>query len=252
VKLTVVIPTYNEAENLPKLFSALFDLRIAGLSVHIVDDNSPDGTGQLAEELASQYPSQAAVLHRSGKLGLGTAYLNGFEAALKTGAEAVGQMDADLSHAPEKLLELLLALEGCDVALGSRYIPGGSLDERWPLWRRGLSRFGNLYARAILGTPVKDMTGGFRIWRRETLLGMPLQRVRSNGYAFQVEMIYLAHLMGFTSKEVPIYFSDRRWGKSKMSSRIQLEAAQGVWLMRFRYRDLTGRSNPARHPKAGR
>jgi dolichol-phosphate mannosyltransferase len=246
VQLTVVIPTYNEAENLPRLFFALFDLKIPGLKIQIVDDNSPDGSGQTAEELARQYPGQAAVLHRAGKLGLGSAYLEGFSLALQAGAGAVGQMDADFSHAPEKLLELLEALKDCDMAMGSRYIPGGSLDERWPLWRRGLSAFGNLYARTILGTPVKDMTGGFRIWRRETLLAMPLQRVRSNGYAFQVEMAYLAHRLGYTFKEIPIYFADRRWGQSKMSFKIQVEAALRVWQMRFRYRDLPRRDNTNR------
>ncbi len=243
MNLTVVTPTFNEAENLPKLVSALFDLPLPGLKILVVDDNSPDGTGQLAEELATAHPGRLGVLHRAGKLGLGTAYIAGFSRALDEGAEAIVQMDADFSHPPEKLLELLEVLQHRDVALGSRYVPGGAVDERWPLWRKGLSSFGNLYARAILGLPVRDVTGGFKVWRRETLLGMPLERVRSNGYAFQVEMVYIAYRLGYTFDEVPFYFADRRWGQSKMSFRIQWEAAIRVWQMRLEYRALKPRSS---------
>jgi dolichol-phosphate mannosyltransferase len=238
VRLTVIVPTYNEAENLPKLVSALFALPLDDLSLLVVDDNSPDGTGELAEMLAFEHPGCLTVLHRRSKSGLGTAYIAGFQYALKAGATAVAQMDADFSHPPEKLVELVDALQTCDLALGSRYVPGGSVDERWPLWRKGLSAWGNFYARTILGIPVRDVTGGFRLWRRETLLGMPLELVRSNGYAFQVEMSYIAHLLGFTCTEVPIYFADRRWGQSKMSFRIQREAAIRVWQMLFRYQRL--------------
>jgi dolichol-phosphate mannosyltransferase len=238
VRLTVVIPTFNEAENLPRLVSALFDLPLDDLSILVVDDDSPDGTGQTADELASEHPDRIQVIHRNGKLGLGTAYITGFRQALGSGAQAIGQMDADFSHPPEKLLALLEALGSCDVAMGSRYVPGGAVDERWPLWRKGLSAFGNIYARLILGFPVRDATGGFKIWRRETLLGMPLERIRSNGYAFQVEMAYVAHLLGYTFKEVPFYFADRQWGHSKMSFRIQREAAIQVWWMLFEYRGL--------------
>lgn len=238
MQLTVVIPTYNEAENLPKLVSALFALPLENLRILVVDDNSPDGTGEIAEELAIELAGRVSVLHRPGKLGLGTAYITGFCRALESGAEAVAQMDADFSHPPERLVTLLDVLQRCDVAMGSRYVPGGAVDERWPFWRKGLSSFGNLYARTILGLPVQDATGGFRIWRRATLLGMPLQSVRSNGYAFQVEMAYLAHRLGYAFREVPFYFADRRWGHSKMSFGIQAEAAIRVWLMRFEYRDL--------------
>lgn len=238
MRLTVIVPTYNEAENLPKLVSALFALPLDDLSLLVVDDNSPDGTGELAEMLAFEHPGCLTVLHRRSKSGLGTAYIAGFQYALKAGATAVAQMDADFSHPPEKLVELVDALQTCDLALGSRYVPGGSVDERWPLWRKGLSAWGNFYARTILGIPVRDVTGGFRLWRRETLLGMPLELVRSNGYAFQVEMSYIAHLLGFTCNEVPIYFADRRWGQSKMSFRIQWEAAIRVWQMLFRYQRL--------------
>ncbi len=238
---TVVIPTYNEAENLPKLVSALFDLPVSDLSILVVDDNSPDGTGELAESLAARNPRRMSVVHRSGKMGLGTAYICGFRHALEAGAEAIAQMDADFSHPPEKLIDLLAVLQTCDAALGSRYVAGGAVDERWPAWRKGLSAFGNIYARVILGLPVQDATGGFRFWRRNTLLGMPLERVRSNGYAFQVEMVYLAYKLGFRFQEVPFYFADRRWGQSKMSYRIQREAAVRVWQMLFEYRGLTPR-----------
>ena len=220
------------------MVSALFSLPIENLCLLVVDDNSPDGTGELGERLILEHPGCMAVLHRPGKAGLGTAYIAGFQYALKEGADAIAQMDADFSHPPGKLVELVDTLNSCDVALGSRYVAGGSVDERWPLWRKGLSAWGNFYARTILGLPICDVTGGFRLWRRETLLGMPLELLRSNGYAFQIEMAYVAHLLGFTQKEVPIYFADRRWGQSKMSLRIQREAAIRVWQMRFRYRCL--------------
>jgi dolichol-phosphate mannosyltransferase len=238
VQPTIIIPTYNEAENLPKLVSALFDLPIDDLHLLVVDDNSPDGTGQLAEELSLNYPGRLQVIHRAGKLGLGTAYIRGFRYAIEAGAGALIQMDADFSHPPEKLVELVNAIETCDVVIGSRYVTGGSVDEQWPIWRKALSAFGNLYARIILQLPVKDATGGFRVYRRETLMGMPLEMIRSNGYAFQVEMTYVAHRLGFVFKEVPIYFADRQWGKSKMSFDIQKEAALRVWQMKREYRQL--------------
>ncbi len=239
VQLTVVIPTYNEAENLPKLVSALFTLPIENLKILVVDDNSPDGTGQLAEALALAHPGHLDVLHRPGKLGLGSAYLQGFRCAIEAGADAVGQMDADFSHPPEKVPVLLEALQSCDVAIGSRYVPGGSVDADWPIWRKALSAFGNFYARTILHLPIRDVTGGFKVWRSETLSAMPLERIRSNGYAFQVEMAYVAYRLGFTFKEIPIYFADRRWGISKMSFRIQREAALRVWQVLYEHRRLT-------------
>jgi dolichol-phosphate mannosyltransferase len=241
VQLTIIIPTYNEAENLPGLVCALFALPLENLHILVVDDNSPDGTGRLADRLAVEHASRLEVLHRPGKLGLGSAYLAGFRQAIEAGADAVGQMDADFSHPPEKIPELLEALNSCDIAMGSRYVPGGSVDLQWPAWRKGLSAFGNLYARLILGLPIKDATGGFRIYRRSTLCGLPLERIRSNGYAFQIEVAYVAHRSGFTFKEIPFYFADRQWGHSKMSLRIQREAAVRVWLMRYEYRRLRGR-----------
>lgn len=234
----IVIPTYNEAENLPKLVSALFALPLPDLNLLVVDDNSPDGTGDLAEQLGKDNCGRVSVLRRPGKLGLGSAYLQGFSLALERGAQVIVQMDADFSHPPEKILGLIEALEGCDVALGSRYVKGGKLDETWPLWRKGLSSFGNIYARGILGVPVQDITGGFRAWRSTTLQQMPLNQVRSNGYAFQVEMAYIAYRLGFKFQEIPIFFADRHWGQSKMSTRIQIEAAIRVWQLLYQYRAL--------------
>ncbi|HMN13537.1 MAG TPA: polyprenol monophosphomannose synthase [Bellilinea sp.] len=238
MKTTIVIPTYNEAENLPKIVKAVFAQPIADLNMLIVDDGSPDGTGQIAEDLGRELDGRLKVLHRKGKLGLGTAYITGFKQALADGAEIVGQMDADFSHQPEKVVELIAALDSADMALGSRYVPGGKLDESWPFWRKALSGFGNFYARTILGLNVKDVTGGFRMWRARTLRRMDLDRVKSNGYVFQVEMLYYAHLLGFKFKEVPIYFADRKEGTSKMSFDIQREAAIKTWSLLKRYEDL--------------
>jgi len=238
LKTTLVIPTYNEAENLPKLVQALFSLSMPGLGLLIIDDNSSDGTGMLADQLAKKHPGRIDVLHRPGKMGLGTAYVTGFQMAVKAGADAVGQMDADFSHPPAKLVELAAALEGCDVAVGSRYIPGGGVDKDWPIWRKLLSAFGNWYARTILGMKLHDVTGGFRLYKKQLIQQLPFERIRSSGYVFQVEMAYLITLLGFKFKEVPIYFAERQLGKSKMSFRIQVEAALRVWQLLWNYRDL--------------
>jgi dolichol-phosphate mannosyltransferase len=238
VKITVIVPTYNEAENLPKLVSVFFALPIPDLRLLVVDDNSPDGTGKMADDFARQMPDKMEVLHRPGKMGLGSAYIKGFNHCLQQGAEAIGQMDADFSHPLEKLVELACEIEKCDIVIGSRYTAGGRLDEHWPLWRKGLSAWGNFYARTLLSMPIHDCTGGFRLYRRETLACMPLDRIRSNGYVFQVEMAYVAYRLGYKFHEIPIYFADRRWGKSKMNFRIQAEAAVRVWQLPPAYRDL--------------
>jgi dolichol-phosphate mannosyltransferase len=243
--ITVVTPTYNEAENLPKLVSALFSLPL-DLHVLVVDDNSPDGTGRIADELAAQFPGRVDVLHRPGKMGLRSAYLNGFQKVLEGGAQAIVQMDADFSHDPSALVNMAKLLESHDIVLGSRYVEGGSVDKRWPFWRKRLSSFGNYYARTILDLPLHDVTTGYRIWRRETLQQIPFERIQSNGYIFLVEMMYLVHCLEFKIGEAPIYFADRRWGKSKMSIKIQMEAAFRVWQVRWHYRDLK------RAGKAGR
>jgi len=238
VKITIVMPTYNEAENLQKMAEMLFALPLDDLNLLIVDDNSKDGTGKIADALAKQYPGKLSVIHRQGKLGLGTAYIHGFKHLLKGTSDVIGQMDADFSHPPEKIVELAQSLQDCDVSVGSRYIPGGSLDEHWPAWRKGLSSFANFYARTILGLPIKDTTGAFRLIKREALRKLPLDRIRSNGYVFQVELAYLMHKMGLSFKEVPIHFKERELGTSKMSFGIQLEAAVRVWSLLWQYRDL--------------
>ena len=238
VKTFIVVPTYNEKENLPILVESLFKLEIEDLHILIVDDNSPDGTGEIADEIKEKTPDRVTVLHRKGKLGLGTAYLTGFKYCLDQGGDQIVQMDADFSHNPKKVTELIERLKVSDMALGSRYVRGGSLDEDWAFWRKGLSSFGNLYTRLILRMPIKDVTGGFRAWKRETLEGIPLERVKSQGYAFQIEMAYITHLTGYSISEVPIYFADRSRGDSKMSLKIQIEAAKRVWSILFEYRDL--------------
>jgi dolichol-phosphate mannosyltransferase len=230
LKFLVVIPTYNEAENLQSLISALFSLPIEDLHILVVDDHSPDGTGDLAETIKRDHPAGLDVLHRTGKLGLGTAYITGFKYGLENGFDLIGQMDADFSHPPEKLVELVKAVrDGADLALGSRYIPGGSLDKNWPIWRKFLSGFGNYYSRTILRLSIRDVTGGFRVWNRNMLERMPLDQIKSNGYVFQVEMMYVASKLGCKTVEIPIYFADRKLGSSKMSFWIQVEAATKVW-----------------------
>jgi len=237
LKITIVTPTYNEAENLPKLVSALFSLP---LDIHllIVDDNSPDGTGRIADDLAKEYPGHIDVLHRPGKLGLRSAYLGGFQKILDTNADAIVQMDADFSHDPSALVDMVKLLETHDVVLGSRYVTGGSVDKNWPKWRKYLSAFGNTYARTILRLPLKDVTTGYRMWRTDMLKQVPFDRIKSSGYVFLVEMIYLAHCLEFKVGESPIYFADRRFGKSKMSFKIQMEAAIRIWQVLWNYRKI--------------
>jgi len=238
-QLTIVIPTYNEAENLPALVADLWSLPVPDLNILVVDDGSPDGTGEIAEDLSHNKPDRISVIHRAGKLGLGTAYIYGFKHAIQSGAEAIGQMDADFSHSPSYIPTFMDLLEDTDAVLGSRYIKGGKLDERWGVGRLLLSWFGNYYARTILGLRIHDATGGFRIWKRETLLGMPLDHIRSNGYVFQVEMAYVAQRLGYQITESPIYFEDRQIGQSKMSFRIQVEAAFRVWQVLMTHRRLS-------------
>lgn len=243
----VVLPTYNEKDNLPRIVQSLFDLNIQGLQILVVDDNSPDGTGQLAEELRTQYDEQVHVLHRSQKNGLGPAYIAGFQQAIDLGADVIIQMDADFSHQPKYLPQLLEKLQNSDLVVGSRYAPGGSVDEKWGFYRKLLSWWANrIYTPLILSIPVNDATAGFKAWRRDTLIGMNIGQVQSNGYVFQVEMSYVAHKLGYRIAEIPIHFPDRQIGISKMDSSVALEAALRVWQLLFRYRNL----GPAMRVKA--
>lgn len=238
MRVTVVLPTYNEAENVTAMAQALWALPLP-IQVLVVDDASPDGTGQIADQLAAAHPGRANVIHRASLQGLGTAYVEGFQRALASGADVIIQMDADFSHPPNVIPHMVEQLKTYDVVIGSRYVPGGSTDKRWGLGRKLLSAWANLYARTILGIHIHDATAGFRAWRRTTLLALGLQRVISNGYIFQVEMSYLTERLGFRWLEVPIYFEDRRIGQSKMSTRVKVEAALRVWEVWFRHHHLT-------------
>lgn len=227
---TIVIPTYNERENIAALLEAL--LAHPRFKVLVVDDNSPDGTGQIVREIGQHNP-RVGLLSRAGKLGLGTAYVEGFRHALEDGAQYIFEMDADFSHDPRYLPELLAATENeFDLVIGSRYFPGGKTTD-WGLIRQTISRGGNAYARLILGLGIQDCTGGYRCYRRKVLEQIDLHGVRSNGYAFQIEMAYRAWCEGFYVGEIPIVFPDRRVGASKMSFRIVLEALINVWKLRF-------------------
>lgn len=238
MKTLMVLPTYNEAENLPKIAQAIFDLPGVDISLLIVDDNSPDGTGELADQLAEQNPEKVYVMHRQGKQGLASAYIQGFQQALGMDVDAIGMMDSDFSHDPERLPVMIEALGNADLVIGSRYVEGGSVDKDWPVWRKGLSGFGNFYARTILGLHVRDVTTGYRLWRKEKLKSFPLERVLSSGYVFLVELVYLATRLDYRIVEIPIYFADRKWGKSKMDIRIQLEAAFRVWQVLLTHRGV--------------
>ncbi|MCC9074570.1 polyprenol monophosphomannose synthase [Litorilinea aerophila] len=259
IALTVVIPTYNEADNLPAMAEALFALPFRRLQLLVVDDNSPDGTGAVADQLAARYNApennpgleaggnqpgerrpRMVVLHRRRKAGLGTAYVVGMQRALADGAEYVVQMDADFSHSPRYIPQMVgvMLATGADVVIGSRYVPGGTLDEGWGWWRRFMSWWANLYSRMILGLRIRDMTAGFKLWRREALLGIGLENIRSNGYSFQVEMAYLCEKLGYRIIEIPIHFEDRRIGQSKLDVPVKLESAWRTWQIRWRYRHI--------------
>jgi dolichol-phosphate mannosyltransferase len=235
VRSLVIIPTYNERENLPRLVPAVLE-KNDSLDVLVVDDGSPDGTGEVAESLARKSDC-VRVMHRSTKQGLGTAYVAGFRYALDQGYDRIVQMDADFSHRPEDLPRLLKATEFADVVVGSRNVPGGRVED-WSLLRRFVSKGGSLYSRMLLGLPVKDCTSGFKCFRRRVLETVDFAGVASNGYGFQVEMNHLCHRARFAIAEVPIVFPDRTAGESKMSWPIFWEAAGLVWKLR-RQRDTS-------------
>lgn len=227
----IFIPTYNEREVLPSIVEAV-RAAVPTATVMIVDDNSPDGTGALADEIAGRDPL-VRVLHRQGKEGLGAAYKHAFRLALDEGWERLVQMDADFSHDPKDVPRLLAALdEGADLAIGSRYTSGGGT-ENWGIGRQIISRGGGMYARAALGIPVRDITAGFKAWKAQTLRGINLDAVDAKGYGFQIEMTFRASRNGFRAVEVPILFVDRRVGQSKMSGSIFFEAMSLVWRLRF-------------------
>ncbi|MSQ24999.1 MAG: polyprenol monophosphomannose synthase [Dehalococcoidia bacterium] len=233
-RVTIVIPTYNEAGNIPALVQRLMALGIPGLHLLLVDDSSPDGTADVAERLAPQYGGRIAVLRRPGKMGLGTAYIAGFTRALAEGADYIVEMDADLSHSPEDVPRLLAEMATHDVAVGSRWVKGGGVGKDWGLLRRFVSRGGSQYARLVLGLRVKDVTTGFKCFRRESLAGVDLSRIKSQGFAFQVEVAWACQRRGYRMAEIPILFSKRSHGTSKMSVRIFREALWRVPAIRLR------------------
>jgi dolichol-phosphate mannosyltransferase len=236
-KALVIIPTYNEATNLPQILPLVL-AQDARIEVLVVDDNSPDGTGRLADEIAAA-ESRVHVVHREGKQGLGTAYRAGFRWALERDYEYVFEMDSDFSHDPKHIPEFLVAVEEADLVLGSRYLDGRVTVVNWPMPRLVLSYSANIYARVVTGLKVCDATGGFKCFRRRVLEAIDLEAVHSNGYAFQIEMSLRAARKGFRIKEIPIVFVDRSEGESKMSGAIIREAVWMVW--RLRLKAITGR-----------
>jgi dolichol-phosphate mannosyltransferase len=232
---TIILPTYNERLTLPLAVERILSVSAEhdlGLGILVVDDNSPDGTGQLADELAAQHP-EVTVLHRAGKQGLAKAYFAGFREALDAGAELIFEMDADLSHDAAYLPAMVrLAEQGADLVLGSRYVKGGGVSN-WPLSRRIISRGGCLYAQTILGLPYRDLTGGFKCFRRRVLEALDFDSIGASGYGFQIETTYRAHQLGFRIQELPFIFVDRAIGESKMSGGIVGEAMLMVWKLRF-------------------
>jgi dolichol-phosphate mannosyltransferase len=231
VETLIVVPTYNEKENIREVISAVLALE-HDIAMLIVDDNSPDGTGGIVDEIAAREP-RVHVIHREGKLGLGSAYITGFKWALaNTDAQFIFEMDADFSHNPATIPKFLHEIRSHDVVLGSRYLHGVTV-VNWPLSRLILSCGANIYTRIVTGLPLKDSTGGFKCFRREVLRQLPLDTVRSDGYSFQIEMNFLCWKKGFRIKEIPIIFEDRRVGVSKMSRKIIWEAAFMVWRLRF-------------------
>jgi len=226
VTALVIVPTYNERANLPVLVSAL--LAHEGVRILVVDDQSPDGTGEIADDLARTHPGRVEVMHRTGKRGLGRSYIDGITRAIGEPVDVICQMDADLSHDPKYLPDLIAATSHADVVLGSRYIPGGAI-LNWPRSRQLLSRFANLYIRAVTRLGVRDCTTGYRCWRRPALAALPLDTFFSDGYSFLVEMLFVASRSGLTIAEVPITFVERREGESKVSRAVLVESAVTPW-----------------------
>ncbi len=250
-RVVVVVPTYNEADNLAWIVRRL-RTAVPHADVLVVDDGSPDGTGTIADDLAAGDP-QVSVVHRTAKEGLGAAYLHGFRIALERGYDVIGEMDADGSHQPEQLPRLLEALEDADLVLGSRWVPGGSV-VNWPWPRKALSRGGNLYTRLLLGIPVHDATGGFRLFRRTTLDKIDLAEVRSVGYCFQADLAWRTVEAGLRVREVPIEFVERVRGESKMSPAVAVESLRLItlWGLRERRRQASDVLSTVTSRRAGR
>jgi dolichol-phosphate mannosyltransferase len=232
MKTLVCIPTYNEIENVRAIVTDVIKVTPESLHVLVIDDNSPDGTGKEADQLCKEFGSRVHVLHRPGKQGLGTAYVNGFRWALAQGYDQIIEMDADFSHHPKYLKDMLATLEMSDVAVGSRYVPGGGT-VNWGIGRKILSRGGSLYARTLLSAPIRDFTGGFNGWKRKVLENVSIDTLKSDGYSFQIELKYRAFKKGFSVREFPIIFEDRKVGNSKMNKKIVFEALARVWGFRF-------------------
>ena len=236
MKTVVVVPTFNEADNLPGIVGELCG-QADDLSILVVDDDSPDGTGRIADEMAARCPVRIGVIHRVGERGLGSAYIAGFRQALNQGADYIVQMDADFSHSPSYIPQFLAAIPEYDVVIGSRYVQGGQLDDQWGLGRFFLSWFANeVYTRALLGLKVRDATAGYKLWRRSALEAIDLSTIHSNGYVFQVEMAYVAQKLGLRALEIPSVFEDRRIGRSKMTVPVKFEAAWRVFEIWWRHR----------------
>lgn len=252
-KIIIIIPTYNEANNLPVLAAELWALQIPGLSILVIDDNSPDGTGRIADELAQQRPGELFVLHQKGKRGLRRAYLSGFKWALAHDADYIFQMDSDFSHSPGYVPEMLDEIKDADVVVGSRYVAGGKFDERMGAGRYLLSLWANaIYLRFILSLKVNDTTSGYKCWRAEALRAIDLDTIASDGHSFQIEMAYVAEKLGLRIVEIPIYFEDRRIGRTKLTLASKAEAVFRAWDILWRYRDFApavDESNGVLNPK---
>ena len=230
MKTLIIIPTYNEIENIEKMIRQIFQVQ-PDVHILIVDDNSPDGTGDVVDKISAENPA-VHLIRRAGKMGLGTAYVAGFRYALQNGYEFIFEMDADFSHDPKEIPNLLTAIGECDLVIGSRYVQGVNV-VNWPLRRLILSYAANVYTKVITGLPLKDSTGGFKCFRKEVLAAIDLEKIKSNGYAFQIEMNFKTWKKGFRIKEIPIVFFDRVVGSSKMSGKIIREAVWMVWKLLF-------------------
>ena len=230
MKTLIIIPTYNEIENIEKMIRQIFQVQ-PDVHILIVDDNSPDGTGDVVDKISVENPA-VHLIRRAGKMGLGTAYVAGFRYALQNGYEFIFEMDADFSHDPKEIPNLLTAIGECDLVIGSRYVQGVNV-VNWPLRRLILSYAANVYTKVITGLPLKDSTGGFKCFRKEVLAAIDLEKIKSNGYAFQIEMNFKTWKKGFRIKEIPIVFFDRVVGSSKMSGKIIREAVWMVWKLLF-------------------